>query len=70
MDTLRGLAKWGISVVWRTLSYDKIEDVMENMDASIRKEEEEKNGRERGREKDANRLQGNFRPSTHPQSIY
>lgn len=32
--------------------------------------EEEKNGRERGKEKDANRLQGNLRPSTHPQSIY
>lgn len=51
MDTLRGLAKWGISGVWRTLSYDKIEDVMENMDASIRKEEEEKKWKREGQGK-------------------
>jgi len=33
-----GLAKWGISEVRRTLSYDKIGDVTESMDASICRE--------------------------------
>jgi len=44
-----GLAKWGISGVWRTLSYDKIGDVTESMDASICREE--RRNRKRGRGK-------------------
>lgn len=37
--TQRGLTKWGISRDKRTLSYGKIEDGMEDVDASSREEE-------------------------------
>lgn len=46
--TQRGLTKWGISRDRRTLSYDKIEDGMEDVDTSSCREERR---RERGRGK-------------------